>query len=106
MERLYDDVKQLLHKEIDGIVKKGSLTPQELESLYKAIDVLKDICEIKEKKKAWRIPDTPAGCHGHTMIVTTTFIRIRALMADMVPMDIPCEETRLAGTAEKVPRST
>lgn len=51
MERLYDDVKQLLHKEIDGIVKKGSLTPQELESLYKAIDVLKDICEIKEKEE-------------------------------------------------------
>lgn len=51
MERLYDDVKNLLHKEIDGIVKKGSLTPQELESLYKAIDVLKDICEIKEKEE-------------------------------------------------------
>jgi len=50
MERLYDDVKQLLHKEIDGIVKKGSLTPQELESLYKAVDVLKDLCEIKEKE--------------------------------------------------------
>ena len=53
MEKLYDEVKQLLHKEIDGIVKKGSLTPQELESLYKAIDVLKDICEIKEKESMW-----------------------------------------------------
>lgn len=49
---LYDDVKSVLHKEIEGIVKKGSLTPQELDNLYKAIDVLKDICEIKEKESA------------------------------------------------------
>lgn len=46
MERLYYDVKELLHKEISKIVEKGSLTPQELDNLYKAIDVLKDICEI------------------------------------------------------------
>ena len=46
MERLYTDVKELLHKEISKIVEKGSLTPQELDNLYKAIDVLKDICEI------------------------------------------------------------
>ena len=46
MERLYHNVKELLHKEISKIVEKGSLTPQELENLYKAIDVLKDICEI------------------------------------------------------------
>ena len=46
MERLYHDVKELLHKEISKIVEKGSLTPQELDNLYKAIDVLKDICEI------------------------------------------------------------
>ena len=50
MERLYHDVKELLHKEISKIVEKGSLTPQELENLYKAIDVLKDICEINEKE--------------------------------------------------------
>ena len=47
---IYDDVKNLLHKEIEGIVKKGSLTPPELDNLYKAVDVLKDICEIKEKE--------------------------------------------------------
>ena len=46
MERLYYNVKELLHKEISKIVEKGSLTPQELDNLYKAIDVLKDICEI------------------------------------------------------------
>lgn len=46
MERLYHNVKELLHKEISKIVEKGSLTPQELDNLYKAIDVLKDICEI------------------------------------------------------------
>lgn len=50
MERLYTDVKELLHKEISKIVDKGSLTPQELDNLYKAIDVLKDICEIEEKE--------------------------------------------------------
>lgn len=50
MERLYHDVKELLHKEISKIVEKGSLTPQELENLYKAIDILKDICEINEKE--------------------------------------------------------
>lgn len=57
MEKLYDEVKQLLHKEIDGMVKKGSLTPQELDNLYKAIDILKDICEIKEKEAEWEGED-------------------------------------------------
>lgn len=52
MERIYDDLKMLLHKELDNIVKKGTLSPAELESVYKAVDVLKDICEINEKEMA------------------------------------------------------
>lgn len=50
MMKLYEDVKRLLHGEIDNIVKKGNLTTAELESLYKAVDVLKDIAEIEEKE--------------------------------------------------------
>lgn len=50
MNKLYEDVKKLLHGEINAIVMKGSISPTELESLYKAVDILKDLCEIEEKE--------------------------------------------------------
>ena len=50
MDRCYDDTKDLLMKEISEIVKKGSLSQQDLDTLYSAIDIIKDIYEIKEKE--------------------------------------------------------
>lgn len=48
--RVYEDTKELVEKEIDEIVKKGEMSPTELEQLYKLIDIAKDICEIEEDK--------------------------------------------------------
>lgn len=50
MERCYEDTKDLLMKEIGEIVKKGSLSQQDLDTLYSAYDIIKDIYEIKEKE--------------------------------------------------------
>ena len=48
--KTHERVKELIIRELDKIADKGSLTPQELHSVYEAYDVLKDICEIKEKE--------------------------------------------------------
>lgn len=48
--KTHERVKELIIRELDKIADKGSLTPQELHSVYEAYDVLKDICELKEKE--------------------------------------------------------
>ena len=51
MERVYEDLKQLLHKELGTIVvKKNGLNVQDIEVVYKIVDILKDLCEIDEKE--------------------------------------------------------
>lgn len=45
------DLKQLLEEELEKIVRKGDITPVELERLDKAVDIIKDIetiCAMKE----------------------------------------------------------
>ena len=42
----FDDLKELLQDELKKIVRKGDITPHELENVYKAIDVIKDIEQI------------------------------------------------------------
>lgn len=45
------DLKQLLEEELEKIVRKGDITPTELERLDKAVDIIKDIetiCAMKE----------------------------------------------------------
>lgn len=45
------DLKQLLEEEIEKIVRKGDITPTELERLDEAVDIIKDIetiCAMKE----------------------------------------------------------
>lgn len=51
MERCHEDVKDLLMKEIGDVVKKGSLSTQDIEFLYSAYDIIKDIYEVKEKEE-------------------------------------------------------
>lgn len=50
MANTHDRIKELVIRELDKIADKGSLTPQELHNVYEAYDVLKDICEVKEKE--------------------------------------------------------
>ena len=42
-----EELKELLEEELKKIAKKGDITPTELESVYKAVDVIKDIATIK-----------------------------------------------------------
>lgn len=50
MERLYEDVKQMVEKEMETITKKDEMSPTDLESLDKLIDIAKDVCEMDEMK--------------------------------------------------------
>lgn len=48
MDKMYDEVKSLIEKEIDEVLKKDDITPADLDTLDKGIDILKDICEIDD----------------------------------------------------------
>ena len=50
--KLYEDLTEMLQDQMKKIVKKSDITPQELDNVYKAIDVLKDIETIKAMKEA------------------------------------------------------
>lgn len=80
--KTYDALKELLDDKIKEIVKKGDINTTELENLYKAVDVIKDLCEIEEKSqhkdqeeysmRSYRggrgygyVYDYPMGDYGH-----------------------------------------
>lgn len=48
MEKRYESIMDLLEKEIDKIIKKGDITPAELESLYKCVCVIEKIKMIDD----------------------------------------------------------
>lgn len=45
--RVLDDVCDMLEDEIKQIVKKDDITPSELDSVYKSVDIIKDIKTIE-----------------------------------------------------------
>lgn len=45
--RTHNKAAELVVKEVDKLVDKGSLTPQELHSLYEAYETLEHICKVK-----------------------------------------------------------
>ena len=47
-----EDLKELLVDQIKKVTKKGDITPNELENMYKAVDIIKDISTIKAMEKA------------------------------------------------------
>ena len=49
MKTLYK-LKDFLEDEIEECTKKDTISSQELDGLYKMVDILKDITEIEEKK--------------------------------------------------------
>lgn len=49
--RTHDKAKDLVMKEVDKLVDKGSLTPQELHSLYEAYETVEHICKAKEAEE-------------------------------------------------------
>ena len=51
MKDIHAKTIELMEREIGKIVAKNDISPNELECVYKAIDVVKDIYEICEKEK-------------------------------------------------------
>ena len=47
MDRTLYDLRDLINRELDEIVKKGTLTSESLCNVDKAVDILKDISEIE-----------------------------------------------------------
>lgn len=46
-----EDLKEMLEDQLKKITKKGDITPQELDSAYKAVDVLKDIDDLMQNEQ-------------------------------------------------------
>jgi hypothetical protein len=46
MDRIYEDVKNMLCKELEEIGRKGELTSNNLEVMYKSVDIVKDLYVI------------------------------------------------------------
>lgn len=46
-KKLFEDLTEMLQDQMKKIAKKSDITPQELDNVYKAIDVMKDIETIK-----------------------------------------------------------
>ena len=44
---VFEELEEMLYKELKEITKKGDLSASSLESAYKIVDILKDICEIR-----------------------------------------------------------
>lgn len=51
--RVFHDLKKMLEDELEKIVKQDTMTPQDLEGAYKAIDILKDIETIMAMREAY-----------------------------------------------------
>lgn len=50
--RVLNELNEILEEELKKIAKKGDITPTELESTYKAVDIMKDIETICAMRKA------------------------------------------------------
>jgi len=50
MERVYEDIKNMLCKELEGIGRKGELTSNNLDVMYKSLDIIKDIYAVDGMK--------------------------------------------------------
>ena len=49
--RVLDEMCEILEDELKDITKKGDISPAELESVYKSVDIIKDIETIKAMKE-------------------------------------------------------
>ena len=50
MDRIYEDVKNMLCKELEEIGRKGELTSNNLEVMYKSVDIVKDLYVIDARQ--------------------------------------------------------
>ena len=50
MDRVYEDIEKMLCKELEEIGRKGELTTNNLDVMYRSVDVIKDIYTIDAMK--------------------------------------------------------
>lgn len=46
MKKTLENTKEAIKDELKKLVKKGDLTPAEMDTVFKAVDTIKDICEM------------------------------------------------------------
>ena len=51
--KVYEQIKDMLCDELEGIAKKKELTTNSLEVLYKGVDILKDISTIEAMEQEY-----------------------------------------------------
>jgi len=51
--RVLDDMCEILEDELKDITKKGDISPTELDSVYKSVDIIKDIKTIKAMEQEY-----------------------------------------------------
>ena len=51
--KVYDQIRDMLCDELEGIAKKKELTTNSLEVLYKGVDILKDISTIEAMEQEY-----------------------------------------------------
>lgn len=53
MDRTYDDLREMLMKELDEIVQQGQMDGNTIECVYKMVDILKDLGEIEKHEMGY-----------------------------------------------------
>lgn len=53
MKNTYEDLREMVDKELREITKRGEMDDMSLEHTYKLVDIAKDICEIEEKESGY-----------------------------------------------------
>lgn len=46
LKKTLENVKEVIKDELKKLIKKGELTPAEMDTVFKAVDSIKDICEM------------------------------------------------------------
>ena len=65
MMKVLEGIKELIEEELKDIKKKGCLTPQELESVHKAVETIKYIDELNEKEEMGGYDEEYSGRYGY-----------------------------------------
>lgn len=52
MERVYENIEDMLCKELEEIGRKGELTSNNLDVMYKSLDIIKDIYAVDGMKQS------------------------------------------------------
>lgn len=46
LKKTLEHTKEVIKDELKKLIKKGELTPSEMDTVFKAVDAIKDICEL------------------------------------------------------------